>query len=485
MPALDFVSVFLTSRTVDASTLTDPFLILTLVAAGCYLVQLAYFAFITRAPDVDASPPTSELTGESPALVNLLVNDARITGAAVPATLLDLAVRDLVDIEEYGDAEEIVIRLREHRSAEGLAGYSLMVLEHLRAKAANGIVRAEALTLGPEGTSKSWMERFKKLLHAEAKSVGLTRPRWEGKMWRSLTVTGLLACLFLLVLSERYDFFWGGVFFAGAGALLVQGAVVQYFAQPQLNEAGVSSAARWLGVRRFLEDNDTFNEATPGAVALWDSYMSYGAAMGLANDALRHLPMGEEDDEDAWSAYSGDWRHVRVVYPRLRVVWGKSPLGAIWTGAIMTAIGAGVVYVGRYVHSSARTTLENEQDVADWIRLGALIAVAVAAPLILWGVHTMLLGFLDLFTRRVITGQVIRLRSWVNSKSGRWYLAVYDGHQSKLRAWRIGPGTYAQFVQGDVVDVTISPRLGHVFSFAFKEKDGSPAPVVGTQAGAT
>lgn len=480
----DPVSVLL-SRTVDASTLTDPFLIVTLVAAACYLIQLAYFAFITRAPDVDAGPPTSDLTSESPALVNLLVNEARVTGAAVPATLLDLAVRDLVDIEEYGDAEEIIVRLREHRSAEGLAGYSLMVLEHLRAKAANGIVRAEALTLGPEGTSKSWMERFKKLLHEEAKALGLTRPRWEGAMWRSLTVTGLLACLFLLALLTRYVDFWFGLFFAGLAVFVGNAAVVKYFSQPQLNQTGVSSASRWLGVRRFLEDNDTFNNATPGAVALWDSYMSYGAAMGLANDALRHLPMGEEDDEDAWSAYSGEWRHVRVAYPRLRVIWGKSPLRAIWTGMIMTALGAGIVYVGQYVHSSARTTLENEQDIADWIRLGALIAIGVAAPLILWGVHTMFIGFLDLFSRRVVTGQVIRLRSWVNSKSGRWYMALYDGRESKIRAWRVGPGTYARLNQGDVIEATFTPRTGHVKSFSYKQKDASPAPAVGTEAGAT
>jgi hypothetical protein len=248
----------------------------------------------------------------------------------------------------------------------------------------------------------------------------------------------------------------------------------------------VNAASRWLGVRRFLQSNDTFDHATPGAVALWDSYMSYGAAMGLAHDALRRLPMGEEDDEDAWSAYSGEWRHVRVAYPRLRVIWGKSPLGAMWTGFLMTAISAVIVYVGLYVHSNARTTLENEKEVVDWIRLGALIAAGVAAPIILWGAHTLLLGFLDLWSRRVVTGEVIRLRSHKNSKGeGRWYLAMYDGRQSRVRAWRVGPSTYSHFVQGDVADVTISPRLGHVFSFAFKDNAGSAPAVQPSEAGAT
>jgi hypothetical protein len=47
-------------------------------------------------------PRTLELGPEPPAVVNFLVNDFRVTDDAVPATLIDLAARNVVDVEWRG-----------------------------------------------------------------------------------------------------------------------------------------------------------------------------------------------------------------------------------------------------------------------------------------------------------------------------------------------------------------------------------------------
>ena len=137
-------------------------------------------------------------------------------------------------------------------------------------------------------------------------------------------------------------------------ALVLQQALVSIFGQYKPSAAGREVAAHWMGVRTYLTENEAFNDATPGAVELWDRYMSYAAAMGLAGNAVRALPMGAEDDERAWSAYGGQWREVRVAYPRFRIVWGLSPFRALLVAVVMGAVGLGIVWLPMQVLDAAR-----------------------------------------------------------------------------------------------------------------------------------
>jgi hypothetical protein len=85
-----------------------------------------------------------ELGEEPPAVVDLLTNDWRVTADAIPATLLDLAARGYLDLEQYGPGCT-VCRVR-RTSGEGLEAYERMVLEHVAGLTVDGVVPAEALT---------------------------------------------------------------------------------------------------------------------------------------------------------------------------------------------------------------------------------------------------------------------------------------------------------------------------------------------------
>jgi len=62
---------------------------------------LAAWLLLTRRPPVPPTlPATSDVGPEPPAVANLLANGGRVTPDAVPATLLDLAARRVVGIEE-------------------------------------------------------------------------------------------------------------------------------------------------------------------------------------------------------------------------------------------------------------------------------------------------------------------------------------------------------------------------------------------------
>ena len=110
-------------------------------AVVLWLPGLAVVAFATRAWGVAPGPATMDLGEEPPAVVDLLTNDWRVTPDAIPATLLDLAARDYVDLEQYGPGQT-GCRVR-RTSGEGLETYERMVLDHVAGLAVDGVVPVE------------------------------------------------------------------------------------------------------------------------------------------------------------------------------------------------------------------------------------------------------------------------------------------------------------------------------------------------------
>ena len=71
------------------------------------------------------------------------MNDFRVTGEAVPATVLDLAARRLAEVEQRG-VDVFYVRIRSG-VAEGLTAYEGRVLGHLRRLASGDVVTCARL----------------------------------------------------------------------------------------------------------------------------------------------------------------------------------------------------------------------------------------------------------------------------------------------------------------------------------------------------
>ena len=339
-------------------------LLATVAAVILWFVVLLGVAFATRARGVDPGPAAMDLGEEPPAVVDLLTSDWRVTPDAVPATLLDLAARDYVDLEQHGPGRT-VCRLR-RTSAEGLEAYERMVLDHVAGLAVDGVVPAEALTTGPQDQSTRWWRAFRQAVVADARERGLARDRWSAPVKAFLRAAALVPA----GLGVLYANAAGGLDFGTIGAGLVIWVVltssIRLFGDQRDTPAGAEAAARWLGVRDYLGRNEVFPTLAPASVAIWDRYLGYGAALGVATAALRALPMGAEDDHRAWSAYGGRWRVVKVRYPRLGFTWGRRPPVAFLVG--LATAGAG--YVALRLMLGVRGWTEGQLDI-DQGRLGA------------------------------------------------------------------------------------------------------------------
>jgi predicted membrane protein DUF2207 len=412
-----------------------------LATGAAWLVGAGAVFLSRRPPDPPVGPKTLELGAEPPAVVNFLVHGFRVTAEAVPATLIDLAARNVVDIEERGPGV-FYVRLRSRPTGDALTPYEERVLAHLESHASDGVVPAGALTTGPQAESTRWMRSFTSQVVADAKERGLSRDAVDGPVFTALTAAALIPATLVWAVWE----FWVGVLVVG-GAVLLLGWIRARHPQRE-TPAGLEAASRWLGVRAALAEDEEFARQSPLAVELWSRLLAYGAALGVAGGSSRPLPMGTESDTRAWSAFGGRWRAVQVSYPRVwPLMWGAEPLLVLAIGTL--AIAASALFL--YFLGPA---------LVDAGAFGAPFVVAAAVG-VLAGVALVAMGGSDWHRDAELTGPILRLRTFGDDKNRRRYAAVDDG-SGAVRAFRLSACQYATVEQGELVTVRFTPNLGCV-----------------------
>jgi hypothetical protein len=420
------------------AALDAPLAVGTGAASVAWLVAAGLVYLSQRPSEPPVGPKSLDLGPETPALANFLVNDFRVTDAAVPATLLDLAARGVIELEQRGPGV-FYVRLRTTHD-EQLTSYERRVLEHLERLASDGVVPAEALTTGPHEESRRWRKAFEREVVTDAKLRGLSRDAVGGGAFTLLAVLSAGPGALVWIQSE---FELGAAVVIGAVALL--GWMRARHPQRETPE-GLAAASRWLGVRAAIAEDEEFARQTPLTVAIWDRHLSYGAALGVAQGAIGPLPMGVESDTHAWSSYGGRWRPVRIVYPRLwPPLWGKDPVVATVIG--LGAVGAAVLVL--YTFGAA---------LLDSGALG-LVFLLLPSTIVVVGVAVVIMAWTDWLSTTEVTGPVLRLRTFGDEKNRRYYVAVDDGTSRSIRAWRVSPARYQGIEQGDVVTAHLTRNL--------------------------
>jgi Predicted membrane protein (DUF2207) len=415
--------------------------VLTALTTGAWLVAAGVVFLLRRPPEPPVGQKTLDLGPEPPALANFLVHGFRVTSDAVPATLLDLAARNVIELEQRGPGVYYV-RLRA-TTGEELTSYEHRVLELLEERASDGVVPAGDLTTGPKDESSRWRKGFDADVVTDAKRRGLSRDAVDGQAFTVLTILATLPAV-LVWIQSAWQF--------GAGVLVVALALlgkIRAWHTQRETPAGLEAAARWLGVRAALLEDEEFKRQTPITVEMWNRHLAYGAALGAAPGAIGPLPMGVESDTHAWSAYGGRWRPVRVAYPNLWPPgWGTDPLVALFASAAVV-VGAAVFlyFVGAFL--------------LDGGSVGAA-GFVIACGLVVGGVAVVVMAWSDWLSGVEVTGPILRLRAFGDEKHRRYYVAVDDGRSSSIRAWRVSPSNYANLAQGEVVTARLTPRLGCV-----------------------
>ena len=421
-------------------------------ASVVWLAVVAVVRWARRPEDPPEPRPTMDLGPEPPAVANMLVNRWRPTPEAVPATLLDLAARGHVDLQRVG-AGQFECRIHRRREEGDLLPFERRVLAHLRSKEQHGVVPTTALTTGPADAADRWWKGFRGEVVAEAKARGLSEDLWDAKSKAVVTTAAIPAAVLFGIAVP----FWGAVYFA-VGALVVTGWLWGSGRQ-RSTPAGVRVASRWLGVREHLRQDTVFDTLPPTAVVVWERYLPYGAALGVAAGATRPIAMGAESDRRAWSPVGGRWRQVRVVYPGniSSPGWGRSP-AAVAALSLLAGAGAWFLFwLGGQLRDEVASTPAEET-----IRVVAIGVLVMGTALAFAALVQIVRSVIDLFASRQVTGLVLRARRQGSDEEPEFYLAVDDGSADRIRAFRVHPDIYTSTAEGQRVTVSVTPNLRFV-----------------------
>ncbi len=467
-----------------------PHLVSTMAAAAAIAVTALYVLVLqvrTRPRRPGIGPVTMDLGPEPPAVVDLLTDDFTVTTEAVPSTLVDLAARRWLSIEEVAGGN-VVLRVPALDRDEPLAAYERRVLEHVRHLSIDGLVPAAAMTTGPEAASKRWWRSFRSEVIADAQARGLCRNRWTRAnvipVWGGAIASGALLWLAEelgrttddLASPSRGGLLWALTLVATVAVGIWVATLLGRDLQRD-TDAGLAAAARWLGVREYMATVGDFEDKPAAMVALWDRYLAHAVALDLAPLVVAQLPLGAEDHRHAWSRASGRWRQIEVRYPSMRPGYGQHPALAL-LGA--TAAGAAAVVVLGVVDRVRRDEIEILADVPSeatrWVDNAAIVLGAAALVVLGWNLVKLGLALVDLFATDTKTGVVIRRRvrtGWVGldpepTKSSddrvreRFFCGLDTGDEPVVTAWRVRRHIFDQISQGDRCAARVTPRLHYV-----------------------
>jgi hypothetical protein len=438
------------------------------VVAGAIVAWFVLLGAVwaTRRPRrAGRGPESTELGPESPAVANLLAHGFNPTRDAVPATLVDLAARGLVEIGDRGGGR-YYCRLTGRTAT--LDPHETMMLDHLRSVAAGGEIPAEALTTGPQDRSKAWWNEFRKRVVSQAQAAGVCADLWSGTAIVVLVAAAVLP-LVLYGLATGFNHprdvaytpMLNAVIVGGLGVAFALAAVVKSKRQTS-TEPGLRAAARWLGVRHALDGSPSFELLPPDGVVVWERHLAYACALGVAPRSTRALPMGAESDDEVWLVRDGEWQRVSIRYPRFRPGWGRHPMLALGLG------GAGTLF-SFWLLRLLSGDLGGDSTV---LKVLALVLFVTAVLITTRSLPQLLLAVPDSFTSRRVEGTVLRARTkwspfpYTFQGAGveylRFFVAIDDGGSQRLTAYRVKPQIYESLPQGSKAALDVTPSLGYV-----------------------
>ena len=472
------------------------------VAAGVFALVFAWrwWASFPRLPD--AGPEDLDFGPEPPALANLLVNRWQVTRSALGATLLDLCARRYLGLDQL-DEEHFVVRVRDAAGAKGeLAAYEKQVMDLVRNRATGGSCPVEALQLGEEDAAASWWKRFSGAVEKDARKLGLARSRWTRFDWLVMGIA-LAVPLGLLALSfgqagigsntsqDPDKNFNRGDWLAVAGVSWLAGLLlISRLRDLRDTPAGREACARWLGVRDYFRHGHAFDHAPAASVVVWERNLSYGAALGVAHEAVSALPFAAESRNTAWSRYGGDWHEVRIHYPE-RFGACQRPAWVLLSGLARAIFFGGIAFVALPIIVPVLLDIIDSPSADGYLseRAALTLSLVVGGVVTIGGIF-LTLRFLggvirvwralgDLLGKGVVTeGEVIKVLY------GR--VAVFDGKHEETVAWK--PSVVGQqFQRSMLLRVETTPHLHWVKHVEMLDGGAVPssAPAQSNQAAGT
>ncbi len=332
----------------------NPVVVSALLVAGPLAVWFAVFGLVllaTRPETPPAAPATEDLGEEPPAVASFLVNHWEITEDAAESTLLDLGARHFLEFRQPGnDPMQTTVHVKQPNPA-GLRPYEQRVFDRVagavgrRRDPVDGADvprRRRRRAPGRNGSPPTWSPRpapgacpSGASARAVVSALGIARGRRghaRGRRRRLLHHARAHPEASRRHVPDR------ALRRARHRSCTLAGIAGRGWGERD-TAAGRAAASRWLGVRAWLRGHESFADLPPAAVAVWDRYLSYGAAVGATRVSSAVIDLGMGNRRNVWSSFGGTWHRVRVRYPRFWPRYGKTAPKLILKAVILGVVG--------------------------------------------------------------------------------------------------------------------------------------------------
>ncbi len=293
----------------------DPYVAAGVLLLALLLVQHIWRRFIQSGPSGLRDRYYKELPGDYPPAELAILFNRTVQGRDFTATLLDLARRGYLNIEEVTGPQsrtgrgEANYRFRKREVSADKLGqlrpYEGQILRLLFEDLKSEEVTLEELKKYAQKKAKkfaAFWEKWREAVQEAAKQRGFFAEEQNKKalvyLWPAL---GLLILAVLAGLLNMYVTL--GVCVAMGLAAVILVAV----AASQRSEYGREQYAKWRAFRRYLQEFSRVDQARVGQLGIWEQFLPYAVTLGAADQMLKQLEVQFPTLEQEGYRFGGAW----------------------------------------------------------------------------------------------------------------------------------------------------------------------------------
>ncbi|MCK4409815.1 MAG: DUF2207 domain-containing protein, partial [Candidatus Eisenbacteria sp.] len=252
-----------------------------------------------------------ELPSErQPALVGYLMSSGMVGSGDMVGTIMDLARRGYLTIEEVKHEErgfleklggtpeyDYILKMAPNKELLELASYERDLLRFIFSRECAGGTDTISLHEFKKEAQKHatefhrWFESWKKRVKALAKERGDFEKKGTSMMIVSMIVGGVVMAAGV-ALAALFQSPFAVIGMVAGGATIPLAALIKR----RFPEAALEFK-HWKALKRYLQHFSELQEAPPASLTLWEHFLVYAVALGVADKVLKalepHLPQME------------------------------------------------------------------------------------------------------------------------------------------------------------------------------------------------